>query len=147
MIFGILCSMKQPLREIQYGICIVYTIFFGLLRRTFSPQIWEENEGVSYSPNVAYLACWGLGGRRWWSGVTGAGSPLQEAGSDRSGVMLRALGWEQRVSRRCKAREAGVPAAAYYSAREEGTDGAGMLGEERLRHPYVSPSHDWCVPH
>ena len=23
-----------------------------------SPEIWEENGGVSYSPNVAYLACW-----------------------------------------------------------------------------------------
>ena len=29
------------------------------------PQIWEENGGASYSPNVAYLA----GGRWQWSGV------------------------------------------------------------------------------
>ena len=25
------------------------------------PQIWEESGGVSYSPNVAYLAHWGGG--------------------------------------------------------------------------------------
>ena len=36
------------------------------------PQIWEENRGASYSPNVAYLAHWGGGGG-------GAGS--QEAGA------------------------------------------------------------------
>ena len=29
----------------------------------------------------------------------------------------------------------------YYSAREEGTGGAGTVGEENLT------SHDWCVPH
>ena len=29
----------------------------------FPQKIWEENGGVSYSPNVAYLACWwGAGG-------------------------------------------------------------------------------------
>ena len=46
-----------------------------------------------------------------------------------------------------KGGRSGVPAAAYCSAREEGTGGAGMLGEESLRHPYVPPSRDWCVPH
>ena len=29
--------------------------YFQTIRRT--PQIWEENRGASYSPNVAYLAC------------------------------------------------------------------------------------------
>ena len=33
----------------------------------FSPQIWEENGGASYSLKVAYLAC-------WWGGSGGAGS-------------------------------------------------------------------------
>ena len=33
-----------------------------------------------------------------------------------------------------------VPAVAYYSAREEGTGGAGVLVEESLRHLYVPPS-------
>ena len=38
----------------------------------------------------------------------GAGSLLQEAGGSRSGVMLRALGWEEGVSPRCEARGAGA---------------------------------------
>ena len=37
-------------------------------------------------------------------------------------------------------------AVAYYSAREEGTGGAGTL-EESLWHPYMPPSRDWCAPH
>ena len=57
--------------------------------------------------------------------------------------MLRALVWEEQVSQRCEAREA----VAYYSAREEGTGGAGTLGEESLQRSYVPPSRDWCVPH
>ena len=32
----------------------VSTIFFGTIRCTPSPQIWEENGGVSCSLNVAY---------------------------------------------------------------------------------------------
>ena len=68
--------------------------------------------------------------------------------------MLWALGWEEGVSRRVrnKGGRSRVPtaayySAAYYSAREEGTRGAGKLREESLRHPYVPPSCDWCVPH
>ena len=38
----------------------------------------------------------------------GAGLPLQEASGGRSGVMLRALTWEEEVSQRCQASEAGV---------------------------------------
>ena len=41
------------------------------------PQIWEENGGVPYSLNVAYLACWG--GRvvvEWGSQKAGAGPHL-----------------------------------------------------------------------
>ena len=73
------------------------------------PPIWEENGGASYSPNVAYLACWGWGsGGGAGSQEAGAGSPLQEVGSCRSGEMLQALSWEEGVSPRCKAREAGV---------------------------------------
>ena len=34
---------------------------FQTIRCTF-PQIWGEREGVSYSPNVVYLARWGAGG-------------------------------------------------------------------------------------
>ena len=47
---------------------------------------------------------------------------------------------------RSKGGRSGVPAAAYYSVRAEGTGGAGMLGEVNLRLPYVPPSRDWCVP-
>ena len=64
----------------------------------------------------------------------GAGSPLQEAGSGRSGAMLQALGWEEGESPWCKTMERS-PAAAYYRAREEGAGGAGMLGEESLQSP------------
>ena len=35
---------------------------------------------------------------------------------------------------RSKGGRSGVPTAAYYSAREEGTGGAGTLGEESLHH-------------
>ena len=31
-------------------------LYFSGYRIHFSPQVWEENEGASYSPNVAYLA-------------------------------------------------------------------------------------------
>ena len=44
---------------------------FQTIRCTFPPQIWEENGGTSYSPNVAYLArTGGKGGRQRGSGVT-----------------------------------------------------------------------------
>ena len=46
-----------------------------------------------------------------------------------------------------RGRQEQSPHVAYYSAREEGTGGADALGEESLRHPYVPPSRDWCVPH
>ena len=71
--------------------------------------IWEENGGASYSPNVAYLAhwVWGSSGGAGSQGA-GVGSLLQEAGGCRSGAMLRALGWEEGVSRPCEAREAEV---------------------------------------
>ena len=36
-----------------------YTHIFLTIRCTPPPQIWEENKGAFYSPNVAYLACWG----------------------------------------------------------------------------------------
>ena len=61
----------------------------------FPPKIWEENGGASYRTNVAYLAC---GGARRGGSRGGAGSPLQEAGSGRSGAMLWVLGWEEGVS-------------------------------------------------
>ena len=34
----------------------------------YKTRIWEENGGASYSPNVAYLACWGKRGWRWSRG-------------------------------------------------------------------------------
>ena len=33
----------------------VSAVFFGLYDALPPPQIWEENEGTSYSLNVAYL--------------------------------------------------------------------------------------------
>ena len=101
-----------------------------------SPQIWEENGGVSYSPKVAYLAHCG-GGSQWWSRVTGGRSRVTTAGSqqwqewgDAGGPGLGGVGvlgvWS-------KGGRSGVPSAAYYSAREEGTGSSGTLGEESLR--------------
>ena len=45
----------------------------------------------------------------------GAGSLLQEAGSDRSGAMLRALGWEEGVSWWCEARGAGAESLLWHT--------------------------------
>ena len=42
-----------------------------------SPQIWEEDGGASYSPNVAYLAHWGGGGEWRWSGFFSCFPPLK----------------------------------------------------------------------
>ena len=33
----------------------IYIPYFLDYKMHFPPQIWEENGGVSYSPNVAYL--------------------------------------------------------------------------------------------
>ena len=45
----------------------------------------------------------------------GAGVLLQDAGGSRSGVMLRALGAEEGVSWRCKAREPGLESLLWYT--------------------------------
>ena len=89
-------------------------------------------------------------GGRWWSGVTGGRSRVAAAGSwwqqewgDAAGP---GLGGGGVPAVRSKGGRRGVPAVAYYSAREEVTGGAGLLGEESLRHPHVPPSRDWCVP-
>ena len=110
------------------------------------PQICGGVVGVSYSPNVAYLACWG-----WWSGFTGGRSRVAAVGSrgqqewgDAAGP---GLGGEGVLVEGSKGGRSGVPTVAHYSAREEGTGGAGTLGEENLQRPYVPPSCDWCVPH
>ena len=36
--------------------------YFSDYKMHFLHQIWEENGGVSYSPNIVYLARWGGGG-------------------------------------------------------------------------------------
>ena len=36
----------------------MYVFDYCIFQTTRHPQIWEENEGVSYSPNVAYLVLW-----------------------------------------------------------------------------------------
>ena len=76
---------------------------------------------MSYCPNVVYLACCAGGGGGAGGGgavgsqEAGAGSPLQEAGCGRSGAMLWALGWEEGVSQRCKAREAGAESPLWHT--------------------------------
>ena len=72
-----------------------------------------------------------------WGGCDGggAGSPLQEAGGTRSDAAGPGLGGGGVPVVRSKEGRSGVPAAAHYSAREEGTGGAGTLGEESLQHP------------
>ena len=96
------------------------------------------------------LAGEGLGGQQW-RGVTGGRSRVATGGSwwwqewgDAAGP---GLGGGGVLAVQSKGGKTGVPAAAYYSAREEGTGDANTLGEESLQHPYVPPSHDWCVPH
>ena len=49
------------------------TVFFRLQDTLPPPQIWEENGGASYSPNVAYLAhlrgrCGGVGSQEAGAG-------------------------------------------------------------------------------
>ena len=101
---------------------------------------------MSYSLNVAYLARWGGAAVVEW------GHRRQEQGC-RCRKPAAAPGegqccgpWGDPVVR-SEGDRSGVPAAAYYSAREDGMGGAGTLEEESLRRPYVPPSRDWCVPH
>ena len=113
------------------------------------PQIWEENGGTLIARmQLTWLAV--VRGRQW-SRVTRGRSRVPAAGSRR---------WQEWGNAACpglggagvpvvgsKGSSSGVPAAAYHSAREEGTGSAGTLGEESLWCPYVPPSCDWCVPH
>ena len=48
--------------------------YFSDYKMHFFPKIWEENGGGSYSPNVAYLAHW------WVGGGSGVGSLEAGAG-------------------------------------------------------------------
>ena len=87
------------------GYCTFWTI-----RRTTPPNLGGK-WGCVLQSECSLPGSLGLG--ELSSGVgsqeAGAGSPLQEAGSgSRSGAMLWDLGWEEGVSRRCKAREAGA---------------------------------------
>ena len=45
----------------------------------------------------------------------GAGSPLQEVSSGRSGALLGALAWEEGVSWGCEAREAGAKSLLWHT--------------------------------
>ena len=82
-----------------------------------------------------------IGGR---SQTTASGSQQQQEWGDAAGP---GLGGGGVLAVQSKGGRSGVPAAAYHSAREEGTGGAGTLGKESLRHPYMPPSPDWYVPH
>ena len=42
-------EMRESIYELPY---------FSYYKTHFAPKIWEENGGVSYSLNVAYLACY-----------------------------------------------------------------------------------------
>ena len=90
-------------------------------------------------------------GKQRWSRVTGGRSRVAAAGSPHpqewGNAVGPGLGGAGVLAVGSKGGRSRVPAVAYYSAREEGTGSAGTLGEESLRHPYVLPSHDWCVPH
>ena len=88
---------------------------------------------------------------QWWSRVTGGRNRVTAAesrpGQEWSEAPGPGLGGEGVPAVQSEGGRSRVPAAAYYSAREEGTGGAGALGEESLRCPYVPPSRDWCVLH
>ena len=121
---------------------------FGL--KDTPPQIWEENGGASYSLNVAYLPRWGSGGE-----AVEQGHRRQEQGHRWRKPVAAGVGqccrpWAGRRGCPCGVSEGGrsrVPSVAYYSARDEGTGGAGTLEEESLQVPYVPPSHEVCPPH
>ena len=67
----------------------------------------------------------------------GAGVPLQEAGSNRSGgdAVGPGVGEGSVPAVRSKGGRCRVPAVAYFGAREEGAGCAGTLGEESLQCP------------
>ena len=60
-----LCD-PETLLLVIYLIEIKMYRIFQTIRCTFSLQTWEENGGVSYSSNVAYLACWQWGAAVDW---------------------------------------------------------------------------------
>ena len=49
-------SLKSPMMGLTE---VGWLPYFLDYKAHFPPQIWEENGGPSYSPNVAYLARWG----------------------------------------------------------------------------------------
>ena len=63
------CNRYNQAQQVQSGhnVMVNDLPYFWTIR-CIPPQIWEENGGVSYSPNVAYLAHWEWVGGRWWSG-------------------------------------------------------------------------------
>ena len=77
------------------------------------------------------------GGGKQWSGVTGGRSRVTTAGSwqqqqEWGDAVGPGLGRGGVPAVRSKEGRSRLPAAAYYSAREEGTGGAGTVGEESL---------------
>ena len=67
-----------------------------------------------------------------WSRVAAAGSWRWQEWGNAAGPGLGGEGVPAVLS---KGGRSGIPAAAYHSAREEGTGGAGTLGEESLQCP------------
>ena len=64
---------------------------------------------------LTWLAVGAGGSSGAGSQEAGTGSPLQEAGGGRSGVMLRALGWEEGMSQWCEAREVGAESPLWHT--------------------------------
>ena len=91
-------------------------LIFRTIRRTLSSKFGRKM-GVRLVVRMQLtwllvgLGCGGGAG----SPEAGAGSLLQEAGGGKSGVMLRALGWEEGVSQLCQAREAGAESLLQHS--------------------------------
>ena len=56
----LICGTGHVLLKSQF-LAQARAVFFRTIRRTFPPQIWEEDGGASYSLNVASLAGCGCG--------------------------------------------------------------------------------------
>ena len=112
----------MDLRTFSY--CIFQTI-----RHTFSPKFGKKIQSECSLPGL-------LGWGQQWSGVTGNRSRVAAAGSWRwqewGDAAGPGCGGGGVLAVQSKGARTGVPAVVYYSTREEGTGGAGTLGEESL---------------
>ena len=89
---------------------------FQTIRRTLLPPKFGSRIGVRLIVRMQLTWLIGAGGGGGvGSQEAGTGSLLREACGGKSGVMLRALGWEEVVPGRCEPREAGAESPLQHT--------------------------------